>query len=193
MVALTVLLLTPSLEKWARASPNGFIRKRSGWLPLIAGALAGAVAGAVAVAGALAGAVAGALAGALGGAAAGLIQRGRSALAYIGLFSLIFGILALTSAMLPIATLNDQRLGILLFLGLFPLVNGVFDFLSYGVTLGLWRLGLRKGGIMPWVTGALDIVAALILFTGLGRGLDPVHRRDEHAGRGRGLSASIAV
>ncbi|WP_085825836.1 hypothetical protein [Roseovarius gaetbuli] len=47
----------------------------------------------------------------------------------------------------------------------------MFDFLSYGVTLGLWRLGLRRGGIVPWLAGIVDIGAALLLFTGLGAAL----------------------
>lgn len=74
-------------------------------------------------------------------------------------------------AFLSFERVSEQGRGIYLFLGLFPLLNGVFDFLSYGVTLGLWRAGLRRGGIAPWVLGFADIVAALILFTALGAAL----------------------
>lgn len=103
---------------------------------------------------------------------AALIKRGHASLACVGYVIFAAGSVFIVSFFsLPLQTPSGERLGVLLFLGLFPLLNGVFDFLSYGVTLGLWRVGLRRGGIAPWVLGFADIVAALFLFTALGAAL----------------------
>lgn len=138
-----------------------------------AGAVASTSAGVVAFAGAGAGAfaVAFAVARAVAVATARLVRSGRARLAY-GLMVTIYVLLTLSiPAFLSFERMGDQVRGVYLFLGLFPLLNGVFDFLSYGVTLGLWRAGLRRGGIAPWVLGFADIVAALLLFTALGAAL----------------------
>ena len=55
--------------------------------------------------------------------------------------------------------------------GLLPLINAVFDYVSYGTTLALIRKGRQARN---WVTGAiwiLDGIAALALLIGLGLGL----------------------
>ena len=56
-----------------------------------------------------------------------------------------------------------------IFLLVLPLVNGLFDFLSYGVTLALMRLGLR--GRHPFVWGLADLAVAAVLFVLLGGAL----------------------
>jgi hypothetical protein len=131
----------------------------------VTGAAPGAVTAAAAVAFAFA------VTGAAPAATARLARSGRARLAY-GLMMTIYVLLILSiPAFLSFERVNEQGRGVYLFLGLFPLLNGVFDFLSYGVTLGLWRVGLRRGGIAPWVLGFADIVAALLLFTALGAAL----------------------
>ena len=67
---------------------------------------------------------------------------------------------------LPVADLSEQQRGIFLFLGVLPLLNAVFDFLSYAATLTLMRLGLSAK--YPMLYGACDIIVALVLFLGLG-------------------------
>jgi hypothetical protein len=56
--------------------------------------------------------------------------------------------------------------GIYLFLGLLPLLNALFDTVSYAVTLTLMRRGLRSA--MPWLWGLLDLSLACLLFLALG-------------------------
>ena len=61
---------------------------------------------------------------------------------------------------------NEDRRTVFLFLGLFPIVNALFDALSYGITLSLMRLGLR--GWQPLLAALCDVICALILFLGVG-------------------------
>jgi len=53
-----------------------------------------------------------------------------------------------------------------LFLGVFPLINALFDTVSYAATLSLIRRGLRSR--VPWLWGLLDLVFACGLFLVLG-------------------------
>jgi len=46
---------------------------------------------------------------------------------------------------------------------LLPLVNALFDWLSYGATIWLMRKGRRKGGGWPFLAGFADIGVALVL------------------------------
>ena len=55
-----------------------------------------------------------------------------------------------------------------MFLGVFPLINALFDFISYSITLTLVRWGLRLGGSWAVVVGVADLIMALFLFTALG-------------------------
>ncbi|UWQ63664.1 hypothetical protein K3723_05055 [Leisingera caerulea] len=59
----------------------------------------------------------------------------------------------------------DRATSVLMFLGVLPLINAVFDTVSYGVTLALAQRGLRG---WPFLWAALDGVIALALFLGLG-------------------------
>ena len=52
---------------------------------------------------------------------------------------------------------------LLLFFGLLTVVNAPFDWLSLGLTRGLLRLGLAKGGAWPWALALLDALLATVL------------------------------
>ena len=54
---------------------------------------------------------------------------------------------------------------LLLFLGLFTLVNAPFDWLSLGLTRLLLRYGIQKGGWWPYVLAVIDAVVASALIT----------------------------
>ena len=55
---------------------------------------------------------------------------------------------------------------VLVFLAVLPLLNAIFDTLSYAVTLTLMRRGLRSPA--PWLWGLLDLALACLLFLALG-------------------------
>ncbi len=153
-----------------------------------AGAVAGEVAGAFAVAVAFAFAVAGAFAGAFAFAFAGAFAV-AVAFAVAGAFAFVvllehldgkgkqrwarlllsLSLPALWAALLiglPWHEVPGGPRSLFLFLGVFPLVNAVFDLLSYAATLSLMRLGLRRWH--PIVTGLLDLLIACGLFLLLG-------------------------
>ena len=139
----------------------------------VAGAVAFAVAYAVAVAvayaveGAFAGAVAFAVAIAVAVAVAVAMEktvgRGRGTLAHLLFTVVMTGVIALTAFFLPWENARGEAGLIFLFLGVLPLLNAVFDYVSYFTTLTLIRLGFHKPqfGI---VAGIGDLIAALILF-----------------------------
>lgn len=82
---------------------------------------------------------------------------------------------------IPWIEVSDDRKSLFVFLGIFPLINGVFDWISYGVTLSL----LRRGQSKPWpfLWGLLDLFIACLLFLGLGVTLVAVlHVLDQLAG-----------
>ena len=141
----------------------------------VEGAVASAFAGAfaVAVAGAGAGAFAGAVA--VAGAVAMLLlterleKRGRPALARWLLAILLVMALIAAASFGNHATSSEHARAIFLFLGVFPLLNAVFDTASYAVTLTLMRRGLRSR--LPLLWGVLDLAFACLLFLGLGAAL----------------------
>ena len=158
------------------ASQMRVFEKASDWLLFLAFAFAGTVAGAFAFAVAVAGAgvVAGAFAGAGAVAVAVAVgygsakgKGGRSyAMLVIGLWTALVGAFALSTDAL------EQEPRVLLFaLGLLPLVNAVFDYLSYGVTLGLIRYGRGQRNVLTGLVWLLDGVVAVLLLIGLGLGL----------------------
>ena len=61
---------------------------------------------------------------------------------------------------------SQRTPAVFLFLAVFPLINALFDTLSYAATLTLMRLGLRNA--RPFMFGFYDLVIALLLFFGLG-------------------------
>lgn len=137
------------------------------------GSLAGAVAGALAGAGAVAVAVTLAVAFTVAVAAAGAVSTriGHGLLGYLGLsLALASGLLA-TAAFAQDA-LTPEAASLLVFLGLFPLINAWFDFVSYAATLRLARWGLRgHGRFRPFVAAFADLGLAFTLFTALGAAL----------------------
>lgn len=56
-----------------------------------------------------------------------------------------------------------------MFLALFPIVNALFDALSYSLTLALMRLGLRRWN--PILAALADVLCALVLFLAVGAAL----------------------
>ena len=79
-------------------------------------------------------------------------------------FSLVLGLLCLA---LPVGLAGypgwTQAGPLLLFFGLLTLVNAPFDWLSLGLTRGLLRLGLAKGGFWPWGLALVDATLASVL------------------------------
>lgn len=137
----------------------------------IAGAGAFASAFAIAVAVAFAMAVAGAFAGAGNVIAELLVKRQRGASAALVLLGtptiLVLSALWFVDwpqigGRLPVTT------AIFLFVGVLPLINAVFDTVSYGVTLALTERG-RRGGVLIWA--GVDFLVALVLFLLLGASL----------------------
>jgi hypothetical protein len=73
----------------------------------------------------------------------------------------------LAAATLPDWTqTSDAERAVFLFLAVLPLINAIFDVLSYAVSLTLIRLGLRAK--LPFLYGLYDLAIALILFLALG-------------------------
>lgn len=76
--------------------------------------------------------------------------------------------LVATAAFVPWNDVPDLNKAIYIFFGLFPLVNAVFDTLSYAATLALVRIGMRSSFWPALTFGILDLVIAGVLFLGLG-------------------------
>lgn len=151
-----------------------------------AGAFAGAVAVAVAVAGAfaVAGAVAVAVAFAVAGAGAGagaVAVAGAVVVVWVGdrlgrpatgLAVWTIGLLAVLAAVTatvaePSARPVGEVAALLLFLGTLPILNGLADFLSLGLTRWTMRQGLREGErIWAWMLADLAAGLALLLLLG---------------------------
>ena len=64
---------------------------------------------------------------------------------------------------------SEERKQLLLFLALLPIVNALFDALSYALTLSLMRLGLRRWN--PVFAALADILCAVVLFLAVGAAL----------------------
>ena len=74
--------------------------------------------------------------------------------------------LILTLLLLPWGDILGEARAIFLFLGVFPLINALFDVVSYAITLTLLRLG--KNARLPILLGFVDLFAAMVLFLALG-------------------------
>jgi hypothetical protein len=85
---------------------------------------------------------------------------------YALLCALLLGLVLLGAA--GGRTDDDRVRALLLFLGLLPLANAVFDYGSVGLTRWLLRLGTRAGRGRAALFGALDLGAALVAFHLLG-------------------------
>ncbi|WP_373353769.1 hypothetical protein [Pseudoroseicyclus sp. CXY001] len=76
------------------------------------------------------------------------------------------------SAIWVLALMGPSQYNVLIIVfALFPLVNGFFDWLSYGITIWLLSRGHRQGGIWPLLSGLADLVAALLCLLLLGGAL----------------------
>ncbi|WP_339984309.1 hypothetical protein [Gymnodinialimonas ulvae] len=176
-MAIGALALLYTLRILASATGKGVYEKLSRWLAfaILIGAFAvafalsgaGAVTLALGFAGALAGAVAGLGAVTVAVAFALLIALGyatRNRMGIAAYFALTTFEIAAALFALKYAEIQ-AGLGLwLVFLLILPLVNAVFDWLSYGFTLLLLTLGFRWKGPWPALFGLLDLVVALMMF-----------------------------
>lgn len=167
LLALSITILLAGQAMAGRLSGSAQPASRLVVLGIaLALALAAAAALAVALASAAAAAVALAMAAAVAGAAAaaGAVRRDRAWAGYAGL---VLGLGLLLTAAAALAPADAPGRPLLLFLGVLPLVNAVFDFVSFGVTRALVRTGLNRP---EWAfpLGALDLVFATLVFLGLG-------------------------
>jgi len=135
----------------------------------LAFAFAGAVAFAVAFAGAVAFVVAFAVtvvALALAFALLGALRR-TDAPSFLYVYYLL-SMLGLSAVVLSFAPIVDEGgLSLILFWIILPILNALFDFLSFGTTRLLIRWGL-EGNKRTFLYGLGDLAIALIYFTGLG-------------------------
>jgi hypothetical protein len=148
------------------------------FLVLLAFGATGFVSGAVAATGELAGALAGASAltrasavaflGTAGSAiAVGLLDRlGRPRFARLLLTAIAILAVPAIAVSLDWTTVSEDRRSLFLFLAVLPLLNALFDVVSYAVTLTLIRRGLRAK--LPFLLGLADLGLACVLLLGLG-------------------------
>lgn len=132
---------------------------------IVAAAIAGIVAIAVAGAGAVVGVVAVIVAGAVAVAVVDEKAKGNQ---YQGIFLIIITfvlIISCFSASYGLSSFGDWTISgpILLFLGLFSLINAPFDWASLGVTRALLRRGIELGGWWPYGLALVDAVLAVAI------------------------------
>ncbi|PWE29999.1 hypothetical protein DDZ14_16290 [Maritimibacter sp. 55A14] len=97
--------------------------------------------------------------------------RGYPALAHRALTCLLVAVLAMAAYTLPWADVPPFKTAVFLFFGVFPILNALFDLLSYAVTVALVRLGLRMKRWPAFLLGLLDLFIAGALFFALGAAL----------------------
>ena len=131
-------------------------------------ALALAVAGADTVGGGFAVALAGAFAGAVAGVWATLIRRGAPGPLVYWVMTTV--LLALSVGVVwSLADVSDTRIRtFMLFLIVLPAVNAIYDYLSFGLTRRLIRLGRKRRSAWTILYGAGDLAAAAMFFVALG-------------------------
>jgi hypothetical protein len=155
LCALAIVIGAYSESGWNAASGK---LGRPGWTRW--GAATAAVAGAVAAAFAVAVAV--------GHLPSPFVHARQGVLGYAALSALLFGALWTAAVVLSSDPTDVQKM-LLLFLGVFPLVNAWFDYVSYAVTLTLVRRGIvRARGWGAALYGAADVGVAAVLFGLLG-------------------------
>ena len=72
----------------------------------------------------------------------------------------------IASQLLNWAEVSENGRSLFLFLAVLPLINALFDVVSYAVTLSLVRRGLRAA--LPFLWGLADLAFACVLLLGLG-------------------------
>lgn len=98
-----------------------------------------------------------------------LWEKGFAKLAVAFTFTALAMALVASALWLPWAQIPDAQKQVFLFLGLFPIVNALFDALSYAITLALMRLALRRWN--PVLAAVADLLCALALFLAVGAAL----------------------
>ncbi|MBM9595309.1 hypothetical protein [Roseitranquillus sediminis] len=97
-----------------------------------------------------------------------LVLRRRGVLAYLLMIGILAGAMLLALVpMRPTGVVPDYAQVVLLFLGVFPLINALFDYVSYGWTLTLLSRG-RTRGWRAALYGLADVVSALVILAALG-------------------------
>ena len=97
-----------------------------------------------------------------------LTGRGRRWVSPV-IVTLVVPILAVAAAMLfKWEGTNDREVAIFLFFMVLPLLNALFDVVSYAITIALVRLGLRAERFPGVLFGLADLVVAALLFFVLG-------------------------
>lgn len=91
-------------------------------------------------------------------------QNGKGLRGYAILTVAAFMLVSFILTLIPVTQEQafDRRL-IVFALGLLPLINAVFDYLSYGLTIHLIKKGRKSKKWPPIVFGTLDAIAAVIL------------------------------
>ncbi|RAP39399.1 hypothetical protein BYZ73_20745 [Rhodovulum viride] len=101
-------------------------------------------------------------------------QYKRGLAGYAILLSILFAASFTAILMLPDVKAEpgefEPRI-LLLLLGVFPIVNAVFDYFSYGVTIWLVRKGASKEGGGTLLLGAADVLCAAMIFFALSASL----------------------
>jgi hypothetical protein len=176
IMALTLFGIMASVRAFAGAVVSAFAFAVAG---VVSGAftVAGAVAGAVAFAGAFAGAGLFAFAFAFAVAAAVLFllnfaRQGGQWSWFLLALTLILLAICFTAPLWLISDRWSDAAPLLLFFGLFTLINAPFDWLTLGVTRALIRAGLVPGRTIMHIPGALifgivDLVLALVFLLAL--------------------------
>ncbi|TCO72418.1 hypothetical protein [Rhodovulum euryhalinum] len=170
LVVFGILILGFVARTLAAASRHRVVRQAADWLLILAFAAAFAFAVAFAAAFAVAVAVAGAVGFAVAVAALAAVEwldlRGKPILARWLVTGAVVLSVVLLARVLDWSAVPEDRRSLFLFLAVFPLINALFDVLSYAVTLSLLRRGLRSG--LPFLWGLLDLAIACVLFLALG-------------------------
>jgi len=78
----------------------------------------------------------------------------------------VIAVVVIVAATLDWSEVPEEGRSLFLFLAVLPLINALFDLVSYAVTLSLIRRGLRSA--MPFLWGLADLAVACGLLLGLG-------------------------
>ena len=93
-------------------------------------------------------------------------DRGRQRATRALITFLVLVSIPMLSLTLDWSTVPEDRRTLFLFLAVFPLLNALFDVISYAATLSLTRRGLQSR--LPILYGLADLALACVLFLGLG-------------------------
>lgn len=163
---VVMVLLSPLASRYATNSGDRWLFSVFGWMWILV--LAGASTGALASTGTVMRALV--VACAFTFALAFTVVENMSPKWALRLRLLIPPIgVALTFALLDWQEMGQDTHPFFVFLAVLPLINALFDVVSYAVTITFARWGLRHGAALFW--GVVDFVFALLLFLALGAAL----------------------